>query len=87
MSNDRDYPNSGIMFRDNRKQSDRDRDYRGEADIDCPDCGARSTWWLSAWIKLGRNGKFLSLAFKKKDAAGHSARSATRQAHDEETPF
>jgi hypothetical protein len=33
MSNDRDYPNSGIMFRDDRKQSERDCDYRGTADI------------------------------------------------------
>jgi hypothetical protein len=81
---DRDYPNSGIMFRDDKKRqgNDRDRDYKGTADIDCPHCGARSAWWLSAWIKSGRKGKFVSLAFKTKDA-GPSRTSAAAQPHED----
>ena len=66
MSNERDYPNSGILFRADNKQSSRDSDYRGEADITCPDCGNRFTAWLSGWVKPGRRGKFLSLAIKPK---------------------
>ena len=67
MSNERDYPNSGILFRADNKQSSRDRDYRGQADITCPHCGNRFAFWLSGWIKNGRLGKFLSLAIKPKE--------------------
>ena len=66
MSNDKDWPNSGIMFRDDRKRNDRDRDYKGSADIACPDCGSRFQMLLSGRIKNGRLRKFLSLAFKPK---------------------
>jgi hypothetical protein len=67
MSNDKDWPNSGIMFRDDRKRNDRDRDYKGSADITCPDCGSRFQMWISGWIKQGRRGKFLSLSFLAKN--------------------
>jgi len=77
---DRDYPNSGILFRDDRKRGDKDRDYKGTADITCPDCGSRFAAWLSAWIKDGRRGKFLSLSFKVKDEAARSADARSRAA-------
>jgi hypothetical protein len=67
MSNERDYPNSGILFRDDKKQSDRDRDYKGTGDIDCPHCGGRLQFWISGWIKQGRKGKFISFSFKAKE--------------------
>jgi hypothetical protein len=63
-----DYPNSGILFKADRKRSDRDRDYKGSADITYPDCGSRFHMWLSGWIKQGRRGKFLSLSFLAKDS-------------------
>jgi hypothetical protein len=69
---DRDYPNSGILFKSDQKRTPRDRDYKGTADITCPDCGSRFTAWLSAWIKEGRKGKFMSLSFKPKDAPAHT---------------
>jgi hypothetical protein len=67
MSNAKDYPNSGILFRDADKRDEKSRDYRGEGDITCPHCGSRFTIWLSGWIKSGRKGKFLGLSFKAKD--------------------
>jgi hypothetical protein len=66
MANGRDYPNSGILFRE-QKREPHDRDYKGSADVTCG-CGRRSQLWLSAWIKEGRKGKFLSLSFKPKEA-------------------
>jgi len=65
---DRDYPNSGILFREKEKKEERDRDYRGEADVTCSACGHRFTTWLSGWIREGRNAsKFLTLKFTAKD--------------------
>jgi adenine-specific DNA methylase len=90
LSNERYYPYSGILFRNDQKREDRDRDYRGTADVDCPHCGARSTWWLSAWLKSGRKGKFMSLAFKAKDAdvaVGDRRQATTERASDEDIPF
>ena len=66
-TSERDYPNSGIIFRNDNKERAKDRDYRGTADVTCPHCSGRSHFWLSGWIKDGRNGKFLSLSFKAKD--------------------
>ena len=73
MSNSRDFPNSGILFANGHKEGERDRDYRGTADINCPHCEGRFQLWLSGWVKKGRKGKFLSLAFKLKDASASQA--------------
>jgi hypothetical protein len=69
MNSNRDFPNSGILFKNDRKDGNRDRDYRGSGYINCPLCGSRFQIWLSGWVKEGRKGKFLSLAFKAKEAA------------------
>jgi hypothetical protein len=55
------YPNSGLIFKaELPKQDERDRDYRGQ----CVVGGVQ--YWISAWIKEGPKGKFLSLSFKPK---------------------
>lgn len=54
--------NSGVLFKNSRKEKDSHPDYQGEALID----GIEH--WLSAWIKDGKKGKFMSLAFKVKEA-------------------
>jgi hypothetical protein len=71
----KDYPNSGILFKEPTKREARDRDYKGSADITCS-CGRRTQHWLSAWIKEGRKGKFLTLAFKPKEPNGQPQRPA-----------
>jgi hypothetical protein len=61
---DRDFPNSGILFRNNRRrEGSKDPDYQGTCDIQCG-CGRRFTRKLAGWIKAGRNGKFLTLSLK-----------------------
>lgn len=69
-----EYDNSGLIFRDEGKQSEKDRDYRGSCTI------AGKEYWISGWVKEGRKGKFLSLSFKfkepKKPLAGASSPAA-----------
>jgi hypothetical protein len=76
-SNQRNFPN--ILFPNDRK--DGDRDYRGSADLNCPHCEGRFQVWLSGWVKHGNKGKFLSLAFKLKEA------SATQPSSTEDAGF
>ena len=68
---DKQFDNSGILFRKDDKNGERDRDYKGEATI------AGVKYWVSAWIKEAKNGsKFLTFSFKPKDAAAAKPKSA-----------
>ena len=66
------YDNSGSLSRNERKEQPNHADYRGKATIDGVE------YWISAWIKTGENGKWLSLSFKPKEEAP-----TTRRAKDE----
>jgi hypothetical protein len=66
----RDFPNSAVLFVNDRRKNERDADLKGSGTLDCPHCGRRVELWLSAWRKTGgRAGKFLSLSFRPKDEA------------------
>lgn len=79
-TNDKDYPNSGILFREPQKRDAKDRDYKGTGDVTCG-CGRRLSLWISGWVKQGRKGKFLSLSFKPKDS--HPGATASPAADDD----
>ena len=53
--------NSGAIFRNDKKEQDNHPDRRGDCLID------GVPYWISGWLKDGKNGQFLSLAFKRKD--------------------
>jgi hypothetical protein len=68
---DKQYDNSGILFRNSDKNGERDRDYKGEATI------GGVGYWVSGWIKEAKNGsKFLTFSFKAKDAVAAKPKSA-----------
>jgi hypothetical protein len=52
---------SGILFKNNRKTEERHSDYAGTATIEGVE------YWLNAWIREGKNGKFMGLSFKSKN--------------------
>ncbi len=77
MANGKDYPNSGILFKNDRRRNDRDPEYAGSGDITCPRCNARFQFWLNAWVKAARTGaKFFSVSFKPKNSRSQAAATA-----------
>jgi hypothetical protein len=73
MANEREYPNSGILFRNIDKKSDKHPTHRGDANLTCVHCGAVNAVWLSAWVKEGRKGKFFSLSYRSKQDSASAA--------------
>lgn len=52
------------LFKNDRKEKDTHPDYRGDGkDLDGNDV------WVSAWIKEGSKGKFMSCSIQRKDAS------------------
>lgn len=60
---------SGILFRNNRKQQPNHADYNGSCRIDGVD------YWMNAWLKEGKNGRFMSFSFRRKEQSGQSRQS------------
>lgn len=55
--------NSGILFRNDRKEADSHPDYVGSINV------GGTEFYLNAWLKQGQKAKFMSLSIKPKDAA------------------
>lgn len=72
MSEQYDNTNRGVLFKNDRKTKDSHPDYKGNANLDGRD------YWVSAWIKKGAKGTFMSMSYEAKDAApeGHPERFA-----------
>jgi len=58
-----DSTNRGSLFKNDRKDDAKFPDYKGSINVDGTD------YWLSAWIKISKDGnKFMSLSVKNKNA-------------------
>jgi uncharacterized protein (DUF736 family) len=72
--------NSGVLFRNDRKQSENSPDYSGALNV------GGTEFQLSGWIKTSKNGtKFMSLAIREPSAT--TSKPADQKAHDDEVAF
>ena len=83
-----DDTNRFVLFQNDRKEKETDRDYSGSINIDGRD------YWLSGWRKKDKNGKpFLSGTVKQKDGTAPKAepasgsRPSVKEEMDDEIPF
>ena len=62
--------NRGVLFREERKDKEGDRDYSGSLDVD------GRQFWLSGWLKTSKKDgkKFLSISIKPKDVQAARAK-------------
>lgn len=75
-----DNTNSGALFRNDKKASEKHPDYRGDINVDGKD------FWVSAWVKTSKKGtKFMSLSVTEKESVQKVAPVADD--FDEDLPF
>lgn len=77
-------PGQFTLFKNDRKEKDSHPDYKGQGIA--PD---GSPVWVSAWIKEGAKGKFMSCSMQTKDAQQEAPRSSkpAKGVDPEEIPF
>jgi hypothetical protein len=71
----------GALFKNQRKTEDRQPDYTGEAKLN------GEMYWISAWIKEGKSGKFMSFSIQSKQDAPRQQGAVSAQIPDDDVPF
>ena len=62
-----DNTNRGALFRNDRKTKDTQPTHTGSLNVDGVE------YFLDAWVKEGKSGKFFSVSVKRKDKQGDAA--------------
>jgi hypothetical protein len=81
MTQHEQHDNSGILFRNDNKTRDTDRDYSGSATINGVE------FWMSGSVKQGRNGKFMTFSFTPKHREKTAAKAGAGVPFDDEVPW
>jgi uncharacterized protein (DUF736 family) len=76
-------PNSGTLFKNDKKSQPNHPDYRGDCEVN----GTKLS--ISAWIKDGQRGKFMSLSFSppRERQAAAAAPEAEPPTPEADVPF
>ena len=53
--------NSGVLFKSDKIENERSPQYKGNITVEGKD------YWISAWVKEGKSGKFMGLAVSPKE--------------------
>jgi uncharacterized protein (DUF736 family) len=76
-----DNTNRGSLFKNDRKDDAKFPDYKGSINVD------GTEYWLSAWIKVSKDGnKFMSLSLKNKNADA-SLQPKKKVVYEDDEPF
>lgn len=79
-----DNTNRGALFKNDKRERDNHPEYTGSINIEGQE------YWLSAWVKDGQKGKFLSLSVRPKDPAvtrPAERRQAPSEGFENDLPF
>lgn len=75
-----EYPNSGILFRNQRKEEgSKQPDANGKCAVTCPHCKKEIELQIAGWIREGKSGRFTSLKFEEPRER--------KQNHNNDTPY
>lgn len=74
--------NTGALFKNDRKQSERHPDYRGSINV------GGQEFWISSWLKTSKSGtKFMSLSVSPKEDQPVAAPAQAAAIDDSDVPF
>ena len=73
--------NSGVLFKSDKIENERSPQYKGNITVDGKD------YWISAWIKEGKSGKFMGLAVSPKEEYQPKQAPKKVSIADEDLPF
>ena len=76
-----EYDNSGTLGRNQHRKNDKQPEFSGQCKVDGVD------YWISGWVKEGKNGRFFSLSFKAKQDAPQQSMSKSLEELDSDLPF
>ena len=86
-----DNTNTGIISKNDRKETDKHPDIKGSCEPQCPNCGKTSEMWINGWHKKRKDGSgsFYSLSFKAKENKTQEIRNEVLDDNqlDDDIPF